>query len=130
MLLPLTTPPPNGKNDVPLFHITYQLYKLFHQYIKLFPKTEKYTLGERIENLILDLLEIIQKASYSPKTNRVIYLEDIDSKIQLLKILIRLTHEVRAIDDKKYLLLQTRLQEMGKMIGGWLNAFRKTNAPI
>ena len=64
------------------------------------------------------------------KVNRVIHLENIDSKIQLLKILIRLTHEVRAIDDKKYLLLQAQLQEMGKMIGGWLNAFRKTNAPM
>ncbi len=127
--MPLTTPPPT-ENHVPLFHITYQLYKLFHQYIKLFPKTEKYTLGERIENSILDLLEIIQKASYVSKVNRVIHLENIDSKIQLLKILIRLTHEVRAIDDKKYLLLQAQLQEMGKMIGGWLNAFRKTNAPM
>lgn len=106
--------------DVPLFHTTYEFYKLFHQCIRLFPKTEKYSLGERIENTILDTLELVLKASYAPKIERLPLLKDLDAKVQLLKTLIRLAHEIRAMDDNKYLALQEKLQEMGKMVGGWI----------
>lgn len=116
--------------DIPLVHTTYELYKLFHQGLGLFPKTEKYSLGSHIENIILDTLELVLRAAYAPKANRLVYLEDLDTKVQLLKTLIRLAHEVRALDDNKYLALQEQLQEMGKMVGGWLRSTRNsTNAP-
>lgn len=44
--------------------------------------------------------------------------------IDLLKILIRLCKEVKVLDDKKYLKLQKKLQEIGKMLGGWLKSLR------
>jgi len=114
-----------------LAHTTYEFYKLFHQGLKLFPKAEKYSLGQRIENIILDTLELVLRATYASKTNRLIYLEDLDTKIQLLKTLIRLAHEVRALDDNKYLALQERLQEMGKMTGGWLRSIKSnTNGTL
>jgi len=43
-------------------------------------------------------------------------------KIDLLKILIRLAKEVKALDNKKYIQLQQELQEIGKMIGGWIRS--------
>jgi len=35
-----------------------------------------------------------------------------------VKILIRLANDIKSLDDKKYLILQEKLQEIGKMIGG------------
>jgi len=107
------------------------LYKLFHQGLKSFPKTEKYSLGARIEQYILDTLELIIRTAYAPKADRLKYLEDLDAKIQLLKTLIRLAHEIRSLDDNKYLALQEHLQAMGKMAGGWLRSIRgNTNVPM
>lgn len=113
---------------IPLVHTTYEYYKLFHQFIKLFPKSEKYSLGERIENLILDTLELALTAAYAPSAERPTLLKRLDAKVQLLKTLTRLAHEIRAVDDKKYLVLQEKLQEMGKMVGGWLRSTRNSTS--
>jgi len=43
-------------------------------------------------------------------------------KFDALKIFTRLTWELKILDDKKYAELQTHLQEIGKMIGGWLRS--------
>lgn len=119
---------PADNFDIPLAHTIYQFYKLLHNYIKLFPKTEKYSLGIRIENFTLDTLELALLAAYAPKVNRLIHLESLDAKVQILKTLIRLAHEIRALDDNKYLALQEHLQEMGKMVGGWLRSTRNSTS--
>lgn len=110
-----------------MVHKVYEFYKLLHSYIKLFPKAEKYSLGQRIENFTLDTLELTLRAAFAPKANRLIHLEDLDTKVQVLKTLVRLAHEIRALDDNKYLALQEYLQEIGKMVGGWLRSVRGNN---
>jgi hypothetical protein len=40
----------------------------------------------------------------------------------VLKVLIRLAKETRAIDNPQYLEIQVILQEIGKMIGGWIKS--------
>lgn len=111
-----------------MVHRVYEFYKLLHSYIKLFPKTDKYSLGARLENFTLDTLELALRAAYAPKVNRSIHLEKLDAKVQVLKTLVRLAHEVRALDDGKYLALQEQLQEMGKMVGGWLKTVKSHNS--
>ena len=88
--------------------------------MRLFPKHEKYTLGQKIENTILDILELSLKTVYSSKQEKLLLLKEIDVKVNLLKTLIKLVNEIRSLDDKKYLILQEKLQEIGRMIGGWI----------
>ena len=102
-----------------MVHKIYELYKLFHDFVKLFPKTEKYSLGGKIENLLLDTLEIILKSVFSQKEEKISFLKQADVNVNVLKMLIRLSNEIKSIDNKKYLILQEKLQEIGKMIGGW-----------
>jgi len=45
-------------------------------------------------------------------------------KTDTLKILIRLAKEVKALDNKKYIQLEQELQELGKMIGGWMRSIK------
>ena len=77
--------PPNRFN-VPLVHKIYDVYKLFHEFLKLFPKSEKYSLGKKIENLILEILETLMKASYSQKQEKLSLLIATDTKINFLKL--------------------------------------------
>jgi len=65
-------------------------------------------------------LEFLLKTVYSPKQEKLSFLKEIDTKVNLLKTLIRLAYEIKSIDNKKYLILQEKLQEIGKMIGGWI----------
>jgi len=47
-------------------------------------------------------------------------LKTISIKLDVLKVLLRLAKDTRAISNNDYLTLQTSLQEIGKMIGGWI----------
>ncbi len=105
---------------MPLAHKVIELYKTFHEFLKLFPRTEKYSLGQKIENLVLEILELIFKIIHLPKQEKLTALKEIDTKTTLLKTLMRLANEIAALDNKKYLILQEKLQEVGKMTGGWI----------
>jgi len=96
------------------------LYVVFHGYLKLFPKQEKYSLGLKIENTILEILELILSASYLPKYQKGEILRKASDKTDLLKYLIRLAHETKSINTKKYVALEEKVLEIGKMLGGWM----------
>ena len=101
-------------------HKICELYKLFHEYLKYFPKQEKYTLGQKIETTILESLELILSATYLPKNKRFEIIRKASDKIDLLKYLIRLAYETKSINIKKYIILEGKIIEIGKIIGGWM----------
>ena len=43
-------------------------------------------------------------------------------KIDVLRVLIRLAKEIKALDNKKYLISQECLDEIGRMLGGWIKS--------
>jgi len=91
-----------------------------------FPKTSRFTLGQRLENITLDIFELLFCV---PKAqSKILTLEQISIKLDLLKILLRLAKDTRAINNNKYLELQSTLQEIGKMLGGWIRT-AKQNIP-
>lgn len=117
-LCPLTPPP--QQDNVPLIHKIYEIYKLFHEHLSRFPKQERYSLGTKTENTILEILEYILSASFKPKYSKNDLLEKASDKIDLLKILIRLAHETKSLTEHSYILLEQKIIEIGKMIGGWM----------
>ena len=110
------------QNEIPLFQKIYDFYKLFYLYIDHFSKKSKEVLSVKIEQTILDILELISKASYSKE--KISSLENASLKLDFLKVLIRITYETKTIDQKKYLSLETSLQEMGKMLGVWIRSLK------
>ena len=70
------------------------------------------------------MLELLFLAQRKSLPSRVLLLERVDAQVQLLKLLIRVMHDTRAIDQKKYLRLEGRLQEIGKELGGWIKKLR------
>jgi 23S rRNA-intervening sequence protein len=108
--------------DIPLFHKVYDFYKLLHSYHEKIPKTQRYTLWQRCENISLSLLEQLISTSHLQGMERVQILHAISHNVDLLKVLIRLAQETSTITPRQYLALQTHLQEIGKMVGGWLKS--------
>lgn len=79
-------------------------------------------MGKKIDNSSLDIIVLIFSAINSAEQKRYKILQEASLKIDLLKILIRIAKEVKALDNKKYIQLQKELQEIGKMLGGWLRS--------
>lgn len=108
--------------DIPIFHKIYDLYKLLHNYRSHVPKAERYTLWQKCENTVLTLLEVLIETSYETEEERIHSLYVLSNKLDLLKVLIRLAKETRTVDDKSCLQIQTLIQEIGKMVGGWIKS--------
>lgn len=111
--------------DIPIFKKTYDLYKTFYGYRETVSKQDRYTLWQRCENLILDILKNILEASHLLKTDKLPVLEKTSLKLNLLRIFLRLCKEVKAIDNKKYVLLQEKIDEIGRMLGGWIKSTKE-----
>lgn len=119
-------PPELSSLDIPIFAKLYDFYKNLSQTIATFPKTKRYSLGQKLENLTLDAFELLFSIPIS--TNKLEILKQISVKIDLIKVLLRLSKDTQAVKNNKYLELQALLQEIGKMLGGWIRS-AKQNSP-
>ena len=108
--------------DIPIFHRIYDLYKILHSYQQKIPKSQRYTLWQKCENTTLALLEALIETGHRKGEARLDCLHAISNKLDLLKVLIRLSKDTRTIDNQQYLAIQTLIQEIGKMIGGWIKS--------
>jgi hypothetical protein len=100
-------------------------YSIFH----VVPKPHRYTLAPKIDNLFIELIEMIVSASFVRKQDKIVYLRSAIRKLDTLKILLYILWETRSLDTKKYELLSVPLDEIGKMLGGWLGQVEKQNSP-
>jgi hypothetical protein len=110
--------------DIPIFKKSYDLYKIFHEYRRLIPKKDRYTTFERAEHIFLDVLSGIFTASSQPKREKFSTLKKVSVKLNLFRILIRLLKDTKALDNKKYMKIQSEIDEIGRMLGGWLRSLK------
>jgi len=81
-------------------------------------------LGSKIDSLFTETIELIIKASYSSKGEKLVYLLKASAKFDLLKFFLKVSWEIRALDNKKYIRLSEKLNEIGKMLGGWIKGLK------
>lgn len=110
--------------DIPIFKKAYDLYKTFHEYRRVVPKQDRFTIFERGEQLVLDVMENILHASSQQKKEKVPTLEYVSLKLNMLRIFIRLMKDVKTIDSKKYVNLEAMVDEIGRMLGGWIRSMK------
>lgn len=111
--------------DIPIFKKSYELYKVFYTYRSAVSKQDRYTIWQRGENLMLDVLENILYASQLPKIDKLPVLERVSLKLNFLRVFLRLTKDVKAIDVKRYMNLEVLVDEIGRMLGGWIKSTKE-----
>jgi hypothetical protein len=117
------SPPPN-QFGLSIIQKLIQGYKLWHEYLPDFPKDSKYTLGAKIDSLLLEVIEGIIKASISDKLEKLISLKNASVKLDLLKFFLQISWEIKSLNNKKYIKLSEKLNEIGKMLGGWIKSLK------
>ena len=85
-----------------------------------FPKAVRFTFAGRIDGLALDIFERIVEARYAPAGVKREALRHADLSLAKLRVLLRLAHKRRYLDHRGYQHVAERLDEAGRMIGGWL----------
>lgn len=83
------------------------------------PKCERFGLGQKVDLLFIDLLDLMQKASFSPIETKISLLGDSLSKVDSLRFFIQFCWELKLIPSKQFTLIGQEIEEIGRMVGGW-----------
>ncbi len=82
------------------------------------PKSQRFTFGQRIDSITLDVLQLIIRAIYS--TEQRAYLVEINLKLEELRVLWRIVQKRYWISLKQLDYVQRSIDESGRMVGGWI----------
>lgn len=83
------------------------------------PKGPRYTIGIRIENKFLDLLELSYTAYFTGKERKLQKVSESILQLDTLKFIISVTWEGKLVSHRHYEEIANKLEEVGKMLGGW-----------
>ncbi len=84
-----------------------------------FPKSARFTFASRNDGLLLDILEDLVRARWAPRAAKASLLASADGHLAVLRVLVRLAHERRLLARGGFEHLVRRLDEAGRMLGGW-----------
>jgi hypothetical protein len=97
-----------------------EAYREWNKGLANLKRIDRYTLGSRIDEVFLSLLELIFRACFVPdKFEKLSLVGQSIGKADLLKFFFQLGWEQKTIDHKTYGRLILSLDEVGRMLGGW-----------
>lgn len=103
---------------------TYDFLKYSIPILNKFPRSQKFVLGDRIQNKITDLLEIYINAYYSPINKKRELLGQANISLEILRHYFRLAYDLGLYSSTVYHQFAKKLNEIGKMTGGWLKSLK------
>jgi len=101
---------------------------LWHEYHSTLPKIHRYSLGARIDGLFIDVMEAVSAAAFLSREEKLPYVRLAARKIDTLKLLLMILWETKSLETKKYAALSEKMDEIGKMLGGWVGQLGKQNS--
>ncbi len=115
---PLGRTPPR-RNLLPVIEHTKKLYTLWIPIRRNIARTERFGIGNRIDTLLLELLELLRTTAFMPASAKIPLLEKALQKVDSLRFFLQLAWESSVIKQNQYLQLAPTVEEIGKMVGGW-----------
>ena len=74
-------------------------------------------------------MEAIAGASFLPRDEKHPYVRLCIRKVDTLRVLLMALWETKSLDNKKYIALSLKIDEVGRMLGGWSGQLTKQNSP-
>ena len=115
----MSTNKPNTPQAVQRCHdlIVWLIPQLDH-----FPRARRFTLGDRLESRLLDILEDLVEAAYSRQKAGA--LTRANRRLEVVRHLWRIALELKTIPLKRYEYGIKLMDELGRQLGGWLKSRR------
>ena len=91
-----------------------------------YPKVEKTSLVANIKkNTYLGMEKIILAYKYYDIKDKLKILNELDVLLKMLKVLIRVSHKRKYINNKNYEAWSKKINNIGNLLGGWINSCLK-----
>jgi four helix bundle protein len=109
--------------EYPVIKKMYDLTVEFTLRVRDFPRDTRFILGDRVLTNCYAILEGLIEARYTPKRGNILRVLNI--KLEKLRFQTRLCKDLKIISVKQYGKLCELLDEVGRMIGGWIKSLHQ-----
>jgi 23S rRNA-intervening sequence protein len=110
----------NARQTGPALEAMYRFILWLVPTVEKFPRSQKFLLGDRIQGTALDVLERLIEATYSKARRPPLLAANLG--LEKLRFLFRLATEMRYLDPRRYEHAARALDEVGRLVGGWLKS--------
>lgn len=98
--------------------------------IESFPRVYRYTVVQRMMNVVLEFQETLILAQSEQGRERLKHLKMCDARLTQLRLYLRLAHRWRWLNDGQYEHVSKLVAEIGRLLGGWIKqSGRKKGIP-
>lgn len=108
----------SGDGELPVFVKWMEFLEWLLATTNKFPQKTRFSFGQRIEGLALDVVEDLVEARYS-RDKRAL-LKRANLRLEKLRVLLRLSHRMHYLSHEGYEYAARAINESGRMLGGWI----------
>lgn len=90
-----------------------------------FPKSHRFTVGQRLDNLTLDGLERCLEALYSSGRPKLEALAQLNLLLEKLRVFWRIAHQKTWLSQQQLFFVIAKIDEIGRMVGAWRKSLEK-----
>lgn len=113
--------------DLPVFVKWMDFIKWLLITTEKFPKKARYTHVVRINDIALDVIEELVEARYSKA--KIPHLMRVNLMLEKIRVLLRICYESRFLPHEAYKKAMLGINDVGRMIGGWMRQQKQKGAP-
>ena len=110
-------------DDLIIYQKAYDFALWLHPVVNKFPKSQRFVMGQRIENKTLDLIHSMVVAN--ALRDKSATLASASVELDELRILIRLAKDLHFVNVKQYGVAAEKMNEIGKLLSGWMGRFSR-----
>lgn len=111
---------------IPILAKLSETYTEWQNMFQVMPRVSRYTLGSKIDELFLELLQIILFASYTKGKEKLAAVTKASIKLDAIKFFLQLGWQSKLLQNMGYVKISESLHEVGRMLGGWIKSLQDT----
>ncbi|MDQ3007859.1 MAG: diversity-generating retroelement protein Avd [Chloroflexota bacterium] len=111
----------DDRKQSPIFTRTSDFLIWLLEHTEKFPKSERFRMGRKLEDCAFGFYELLIVATRSTKKKHQVLVQA-DVELEKLRLYIRLSQRRKLTSLPQYQFAANSLVEIGKLLGGWLNA--------
>jgi hypothetical protein len=109
---------------------TKEAYHLWHDHLANLRQLDRLTLGNKIDDIFVSILELIFRACFAyDKFEKLSLVSQAIGKNDLLKFFLQIGWEHKMLNHEQYGQFILQLDEIGRMLGGWKKSLADKTPP-
>lgn len=113
----------NNQNNLKIYQKYLELIYYSNDIVRKYPKSENFALVNEIKNsLYIGLRNLMYAIKNYRKQDKLQYLNEFDTNLNLLKVQIRISYKYKYISMQNYQTWSNLITDICNMLGGWISS--------